>query len=360
MNAALPNWFSEVRARGVESVARVLGLDVGRLGPRGAFVRPCPACGAGNRHPSRRDKRGAVGLTPDGLGWRCHECDAHGDAVTLAAWAIAQNPRPSDWQPVRAALAGGLAVPLEHPSRVLPAAPALPVRPPKAELEAIWRACLALDAVPSDLDPSWTGEVRVYLSQRGFDVGWLTTPEARGLARILPPPERFPYPTWWPYPPEVYRLALLAFEPDGEVASLQARAIRADLPAKDKTRNPRGFSYAGTLFADDRGRAFLRAVWGGETMAALEAVLVAEGLTDTLKLAQVARRYGRRWAVLGMVAGSASAFRSLSAWPTRVPCWVATDGDAAGDRYALQVREALPVTVTVERVDFASRQEGAR
>ncbi|WIG98422.1 toprim domain-containing protein [Myxococcus sp. SDU36] len=185
-------------------------------------------------------------------------------------------------------------------------------------------------------------------------------PETRALARILPPPERYPYPPWWPYPPDVYRLALLAFESGGEVASIQARAIRADLPAKDKTRNPRGFSYAGTLFANGRGQEFLRAVRGAETLAALEAVVVTEGLTDTLKLAQVACRYGRRWAVLGMVAGSANAFRSLSAWPTGIPCWVATDGDEAGDRYAIQVREALPAGVTVERVDFASRQEVTR
>lgn len=360
MSLVLPNWFSEVRERGVEAIARGLGLEVGRRGPRGAFIRPCPACGAANRHPSRSDKRGAVGLTPDGRGWRCHECDAHGDAVTLAAWVIAQNPRPRDWTPVRAALADGLAVSLASPLRMQPMAPSRALRPPKAELESLWRASFPLDAVPSGLDPSWTGAVRVYLSTRGFDMGWLTMPETRELARILPPPERYPYPSWWPYPPEVYRLALLAFEPDGNVASIQARAIRADLPAKDKTRNPRDFSYAGTLFADGRGRDFLRAVRGEETLAALEAVVVTEGLTDTLKLAQVACRYGRRWAVLGMVAGSVNAFRSLSAWPTRVPCWVATDGDEAGDRYALQVREALPEEVTVERVDFSSRQEGER
>ncbi|WP_309895329.1 toprim domain-containing protein [Archangium sp.] len=280
--------------------------------------------------------------------------------MTLAAWAIAHSPRPSDWQPVREALAGVLVAPREQLSRLLPPSPALPERPPRAELEALWCACLPLDAVPSDLESSWTGEVRVYLAQRGFDVGWLTTPAARGLARILPPPERFPYPAWWPYPPEVYRLALLAFEPDGAAASIQARAIRADLPAQDKTRNPRGFSYAGALFADDCGREFLRAGRARESMAELEAVVVAEGLTDTLKLAQVASRHGRRWAVLGMVAGSANAFRSLSAWPRSVPCWVATDGDEAGDRYALQVREALPAGVMVERVDFASRQEGAQ
>jgi len=356
----ISTWFSEVRLRGVASVARVLGLEVGKLGPRGGFVRPCPACGGGNRHLSRRDRRGAIGLTPDGLGWRCHECDAHGDAVTLAAWTVAQSPRPSDWQPVRDALAGILTAPLEQSARVLPPTPTLPERPPRAELEALWRACLLLEAVPSDLDPSWTGDVRAYLSGRGFDVGWLAMPETRGLARILPPRERFTYPTWWPYPPEVYRLALLAFEPDGVVASIQARAIRADLPVKDKTRNPRGFSYAGTLFACDRGREFLQKVRRHERTAEIEAVVVTEGLTDTLKLAQVAHRYGQRWAVLGMVAGSASAFGSLSAWPSSVPCWVATDGDDAGDRYALQVREALPASVMVERVHFAPGQEGAR
>lgn len=357
MSPSLTSWFAEVHARGVGPIARVLGLEVGKAGPRGAFVRPCPACGAINRHPSRRDKRGAVGLTPDGLGWRCHACDAHGDAVALAAWAVAQRPNPSDWKPVRAALEGLLSVPLTQSPGESRASPAALARPPREELEALWNASLPLDAVPSDLEPTWTGDVRAYLCQRGFDVGWLTTPEVRGLARVLPPRERFPFPSWWPYPPEVYRLALLGFEPDGTRATLQARAIRADVPAQDKTRNPRGFSYAGTLFTDDRGRAFLQALQGREKADELEAVVIAEGLTDTLKLVQVARRHGRCWAVLGMVSGSASAFRSLSAWPRSVPCWVATDGDEAGDRYASQVREALPADVAVERVDFTSRQE---
>ncbi|WNG28420.1 hypothetical protein F0U62_33755 [Cystobacter fuscus] len=301
-----------------------------------------------------------MGLTPDGLGWRCHVCDAHGDAVTLAAWVVAQRPSPNDWKPIRDALAGILSAPLAPSPRMSPVSPATLARPPRAELEALWSASLPLDAVPSDLEPSWTGDVRAYLCQRGFDVGWLTTPAARGLARVLPPPERFPFPPWWPYSPEVYRLALLGFAPDGTVATIQARAIRANLPAQDKTRNPRGFSYAGTLFADDHGREFLQAVRGRGPWSELEAVVIAEGLTDTLKLVQVAQHHERSWGVLGMVSGSASAFRALSTWPESVPCWVATDGDDAGDRYASQVREALPPHVTVERVNFTSRQEGSR
>jgi len=42
---------------------------------------------------------------------------------------------------------------------------------PKAELSALWRACMPLDAVPFELDPAGTGKVQAYLSQRDFDVG---------------------------------------------------------------------------------------------------------------------------------------------------------------------------------------------
>src|SRR5689334_6155599 len=75
-----PDRFLEVRSVGVLAVARAFNVDVnGR-----SFA--CPACGAEKRHPSRGDHRGAVGARPDDKGWRCHQCDAHGDAVTLAAW----------------------------------------------------------------------------------------------------------------------------------------------------------------------------------------------------------------------------------------------------------------------------------
>lgn len=49
----------------------------------------CPACGAQKRHTKTGDKRGAVGIRRDGLGWRCFQCDASGDALDLVAYALA-------------------------------------------------------------------------------------------------------------------------------------------------------------------------------------------------------------------------------------------------------------------------------
>lgn len=107
------DWFSQVRAHAVTAVGVAFGLTK----TRGRGLSPCPACSAGKRHPSRGDQRGAVGVRGDELGWRCHECDTSGDAVTLAALVVTgtANPFPQRWPEVQQACASSRVSKAESP-----------------------------------------------------------------------------------------------------------------------------------------------------------------------------------------------------------------------------------------------------
>lgn len=96
--------------------------------------------------------------------------------------------------------------------------------------------------------------------------------------------------------------------------------------------------------ADARGRALLMGDAGE-----LEAVVVVEGLTDMLATSLRVERKGQRRAVLSVTAGSSSAFARVR-WPADVPCFLATDDDKAGEKYATEVRAALPAAVEVRRI----------
>lgn len=75
-------WIDDARQTSVADLACALGLQA----TRGNAVKPCPACNAEQRGSS--DKRGPVGLRPDGQGWRCWACDASGDSPELAALVL--------------------------------------------------------------------------------------------------------------------------------------------------------------------------------------------------------------------------------------------------------------------------------
>lgn len=355
-------WLAEVKAGGVARVAAAWGLEPGRPGTGGRSTWQCPACGDLKRHPKRRDKRGAIGPTPDGLGWRCHQCDASGDAVTLAAWLVLDRGRwgAADVAQLRQACAdrglceGEPGTPRVAPPRPLPAPPPpvapAPVRPPAAEVAALWDACERLAAVPSwEGGPAWCGEPRRYLADaRRMDVATLA---ALDVARILPPPERFTFPTWWPAAwADTWRLVVPAYEPTGELSSIHARAV---VPHGEdpKVRWPRGPSAGGLLLACPLGVAFLR----GELPAPPPVVVVVEGLTDTLSAVLRCHRFGRPWPVLGVASGSARAFERVR-WPSGVVCHVRTDPDATGDRYAAEVRAALHPTVRCLRMRLTEEE----
>ena len=74
-------WIQEAAGRPLADVASALGWAGSE---RKGY--PCPACRETKRGSS--DRRGPVGVTRGGRGWRCHRCDAHGDSLDYAALVL--------------------------------------------------------------------------------------------------------------------------------------------------------------------------------------------------------------------------------------------------------------------------------
>lgn len=321
------DWFSEVREASphVVEVAAALGLGVVR-----ARFGPCPACGRDERrHPPLTVRHG-------GSGWMCAGCKAAGDAVMLAAWAIAGEPRPSGaaWAPVRAFFASrgwcsgdGMGTGwTPAPRREVPALP----YPDRGELLALLRACRPVSAVP---------EVGAWLEARGI-VG-------RVHGAVLP--DVHPWPAWWPYRARPWRLVAPMVDALGTVASVHGRATE-DEGGRGKTRCPFERRGDGLFFADPLvGRPMLR----GEASPAR--VVVVEGITDYLSAARYATADGGGTAVLGGISGSFGAMAQARITPgATVYAW--TDADDAGDRYAKEIARALR-DQDVRRIDFRRTEE---
>ncbi len=355
-----PTWIDDVLAHGVQAVAEGLGLAVSDRPGHGAG--PCPACGAETRHPSRRDRRGAIGFRPDGCGWRCHQCDTAGDGVDLVAFStLGKRPAAGDreaWRQVRArAAAAGLCersdgranIPQSRPLPSPVAIAAALKRPPADEVAALWNSarpvttahprCAGVPEAARDADAA----LALFLARRGLHPADLAPLD---VARALPLAGEYDFPAWWPSRwTATWRLAVAAYEADGTLASLHARGVLPE--AEPKTRWPLGHAAGELLLADPGGLAVLRS----QPAPSLEAVWLAEGLTDLLALALEAQARGSRWAVLAATSGG---FRALARvrWPAGVVALVATDGDAQGNKYAAEIRAALPPTVDVRRTDL--------
>ena len=79
-------WIDEVKQRDVLEVAAALGMKRGRA----RSLSPCPGCNAEQRGSS--DRRGPIGVRPDGAGWRCFRCDRAGDGPDLVSYAVHGSP----------------------------------------------------------------------------------------------------------------------------------------------------------------------------------------------------------------------------------------------------------------------------
>ncbi len=334
------DWFAEVKVWPIAEVAGRFGLEVVRKGADVSF--PCPVCRKNRRHSRGADPRRAAKVM-HGNRWWCEPCGAGGDVVALAAALTtgSANPPREWWPDVRSRCAAmGLCTDLSGrpPPRQFvtfkAAAESTPLAyAPREGIEALWHACrpVALDS-----------EAGRYLSSRGFDVERLPWLEMVREA----PTETEPMP-WWPAPwLRRWPLMFPAYSASGELVSLHGRALGQVEP---KTRWPYRCSASGLLFADTMGVTFLRQCARGASVDGLEAVVVCEGATDTLKLSEVVDGGECAFAVLGYVAGSKRAFADID-WPVHVPCLVATDNDAAGDRYAAELCEAVDRRVPVFRV----------
>lgn len=341
MTLRSPSLFEQLNRWPLSDVAARLGLNVQR---RGGVVSagPCPLCGAVTRHTKTQDKRGALGWKAESQGWKCFQCEAHGDGAALVAAKVCGTTKPprGRWVEVERHC-GELGLLSDNPGSKpasgapIPAPPPRPPprRPPASELRALWDAALPLDAVPSWTGAdAWCGEVRVFLASRGLDLLTLT---GLDVARILPP-KAGTGTAWWPAGwADRWRLAVLAFDAKGTPATLQARAVDGSTMGP-KTRNPLGLEVRGALFADSLGRAVLAGAYAGP------GVVVVEGLTDFLAAAQLVTEFRpeARPAVLGVMSGSAEGLKDVQL-PGGVPVNVLTDDDKGGDAHANAVVSTL-------------------
>lgn len=320
--------FRDLHAAGPQAVAVRLGFTV----LRSTTISPCPACKAEFRSSRGHDRRGPVGLTRDGLGWKCHRCGAHGDAATFAAYAVTGTDRPAEWRAVLEALErvgiGGEAPP---PPRVTPTRKP-DARPPRPEVLELWARCRPV--VDDAACAAW-------LESRGLDP-WCVAD--RDLARALP--AGLTVPRWArmhgrPWNAGGYRCVLPFWNARGELTSLHARNL--DRAADPKGVMPTGYAVAGLVLADAPGCELLahRALAGP--------LWVTEGAPDFLVTAIAWGDAAEESpATLGIVSGSWAA-EIAARVPDRARVIVAVHHDDAGEKYVQRIVETLRGRVTLER-----------
>lgn len=326
-------WVDEVATRPVAEVTAALGW-----GGSDRKGWPCPACRETSRGSS--DKRGPVGTTRGGRGWRCHRCDAHGDALDYVALVLGMPRLRECTREQRRAIRTwcaeqGWTLTPTSPYQVVPGWTPRPreetrpaaVRPPRAQVDALWRMSTRTDA---DLD------VVEWMEGRGLDPRVVADHD---LARVTP--SRLPrWPAWWPGGrARTWRVVVRAWDRLGEPVSLHARAVGQPPEVNGrrlpKTLWPKGMDSGGLLFADAAGVRLLRGAAEG-----LWGLVVAEGLTDWLALAAYAATRPPGVAVVGGTSGGWSALQGVRL-PDGCDVVVAVDEDAAGDRYAVEICTAL-------------------
>lgn len=318
----------DMRGTSVRTVARELGLRMAPpRGASGGSIYGCPICNASTRHPSRGDRRGAIGLRRDGAGWRCHQCDLSGDALDLVSVVLAGARFPELHATARNEVltwcerfVGGAHN--TRPQQVETPPPPQPEYPPDSELLGLWSSSSAVDC---------DQQVTEYLSSRGIDA---TSVADRDLARVLPGSH---LPDWARTWPDAHRIVVPLYDEFGRLRSVLARSI--DRSSTRKSLAPSGFARSGLVMADGFGRMLLnsgtRPDWWPIDVDLR--VVVSEGEIDFLCWATQATGTDEHGpAVYGIVSGSWNG-AIASRIPDQTVVVVATDCDEAGDRYASRI-----------------------
>ena len=328
-------WIEGMRERGVLDVARALGMTIDE---RRRAASPCPACSADRRHTKSSDRRGAIGLRPDGRGWSCFQCGVTGDAIELVAQSIggarlrdlgdARKAEVRAWCESFLGLDSSRPMALATRTPSKPTAAAAPTYPPRDEVASLWAACAP---VTSDPDVArWLDEERGILSAEV---------ERLDLARVLPRPVQCPAwagagdgPSWRSWGERGARLLVPLFDAHGSMRSLIARHPRK-VEAGPKSLGAKGFARAGLVMANARALCWLN---GADTTAAV--CFILEGETDFL-LSAVGPATRQTWegigtpATFGIFEGAWS-----DALVARIPSGssvgIASDDDEAGDKHA--------------------------
>lgn len=321
------------------SLVEVLGFAEGmKLQSRGVKIL-CPW--HNERHPSC-----SVTLGPDGTIMAvCFACDEKGDALHLIALAKHLDIVTQFREVVEeGALIAGIELPdgskpfRRRPRPVaVPPAPAPPNYPPADEVEMLWDACHPVNRTQVNPDRRDL-DVCFFLSKKGFYPPALAELD---IARVTPlPTPGVSWPSWWPASwTSSWRLVTRGYDAKGACVSLHARAVDDSEP---KTRWPYEHAASGLFFANELGRKLLR-----RDDDRPDQVYLAEGLTDTVAAAMTVADLGRSIGVLGISAGTASAYRDLQLSPVLRKA-IVTHNDLAGDRYAAQMKAIFPDAVRLK------------
>jgi Toprim-like len=334
-------WIDDMRQQPIPRVARELGLRIAAArGANGGALVGCPACGAQRRHASRGDRRGAVGVRRDGLGARCFACGTGFDSLDLVAFHLGgarlrdlpvhRRIEVREWCQRRAS-GGYSALPLAVEPTEPPPRPSTIVErtseyPPHEEVNVLWCACSRVDVDP---------EANAYLQSRGLDATCIAD---RDLARVL---AASGLPRWACSWAATHKIVVPLFDADGVMRSLLARSIDRNSPRKSLA--PSGFARSGLIMSDLLGRQLLQRGAAPEWWLDDRElrVVVAEGEIDVLVWATwFSEADEHAPAVFGLVSGSWTDEIAMRV-PSDATVVIATDNDAAGDKYANRVAETL-------------------
>lgn len=333
------SWVLQAAEMPVIDVAAKLGLEARVWGS--SVSLPCPACGAERRHRKTGDRRGSVGVDPrKPMAWRCFTCSEGGTTVDFVSFAIGgcrlKGADKSHVAAVRSFFLDDYRSWAENASRE-PTAPLTVVDenaavqyPPEAELVALYDKCRRLEDEPAAL---------AYANLRGLG-------DVRALVRSCRAlPANAELPAWAhvsgvPWNNSGHRLLVPMYDYRGRFRTVIARSVVLD-PAR-KSGTPDGYGRRGCIMASPSARSMLAV--GRSRHPAVKGLRFVEGEVDFLRAVGT----DQKW-VLGIVSGSFT--RDVA---SRIPSGshveLATDNDAAGDRYAEQIRKTLGERCTYERV----------
>jgi len=328
------------------------GYKPGRQARGGLLIR-CPA--HGEREPSCSVRRGRDGT----IQVRCFSCDFGGDALSLVAAARGLDPRHQFGAVLsEAARLAGYSLessrgdghppapprgesPPADPSREKNSSPQPPPEPPaypdEREVADVWAASRTIEG---------DEQARAYLASRAIDPVRVA---ALDLARVLP--VDFTGPSWAryqgkPWAAAGYRLLVPMVDAHGALRSLRAWRLAGSGEAPKRVA-PAGKAMAGLVMACPIARSVLQT---GQSPAREPLdVVITEGEPDFLTHATRSEGSAAP-AVVGVVASAWS-----SAVADRLPgdarIVIRTHRDAAGDRYAADIRSSLADRVPV--LDFS-------
>ena len=354
-------WLERMRSVQVSLVAAELGRPVAPArGSSGGAVYGCPSCNSDRRHTKSRDKRGSVGLVQSGMGWRCFQCDASGDALDFVAYAMRGQKLgelgDAGKDEVRAWCQRWLGLDCSAPStgaRPKPVAPAppvmrAPVYPPEAEVRAVWDACIRVDEAY---------EVASWFAARRIDA---TAVADADLARALPAGMRMPRWAWsraGSWLASGHRLVAQMVDARGVVRSLLARRVVTGRPDEPKSAAASGYQRGGLVLACGLARQVLATGAAPDWWSGPLRFEIAEGEKKwMLRASRYSDANAYAPACIGVESGSWKP-EHAARLPDGAEIFIATDPDEQGAKYATAIVAALIERIRSRSVSVELRPE---